>query len=716
MITIANNQNNATTASTPLFQDWNSDVLTIQYSGVNGAGILPIINFKIKDVIGVAEYTQYSEFRLRGYAYYNDTSVPGFLQASTYTGEGYPIDNSTIVLDENGVSFDFHPAFQLLPLLPFGSYSFFHTFTIEGLVGGNWEIVSSYVHEYRLILVNTNVSYNPKSAVYTYVHDSELYPFKEFRLSGDWQLKINADRFDFFSLPLDVTVTDVEENGIDYKIASGTGVKFIKVAVTSYYDQEIAFSGLDFTGVFWVMESNQVVGLIRYTVNVLGLTTFERSPEVLNFTAVKGIQEPQTQYIDFTSIEEYTLTHSPWLIVTEENAVDGIFDKRLAVTPIGTINMSSGQYTGIVSLTSEVGGSSVQLDTVINYALDGFLTNPYGDIAFTLDPKEFVFSTNSQSTYLIIEATIKSYAFFTSEERTNVIKLNVPFYQGKATIDLGRTIHRIMDKLKTINENQFQYKPAVLKMLCKEYYFTTNELIREIATPDVTFVAGVDNSFTAPKVLDLNLETSSATLLANHYVNFLITPGTYQIDILRNNVIDSSEVITVLELGTFSKKIVFETFQIGDVINVRLSDMASTSGSVVQKKFIIIPDGDYDNTIVFEDEFLLQKAIHCTGDFGLKTDVNAITSKTYNNWVEILNILEVRKDSKFTINTGWKIETDIVTIDSLLSSKKAWINYNGKIVELRPIMKSIINKDSSRGLIEFALEFQINRKYNEENF
>jgi hypothetical protein len=31
-------------------------------------------------------------------------------------------------------------------------------------------------------------------------------------------------------------------------------------------------------------------------------------------------------------------------------------------------------------------------------------------------------------------------------------------------------------------------------------------------------------------------------------------------------------------------------------------------------------------------------------------------------------------------------------------------------------MKSIINKDSSRGLIEFALEFQINRKYNEENF
>jgi len=716
MITISSNQNNAALASTPIYQNWNNENLTIQYSGVNGAGILPIINFKIKDVIGVAEYAQYSEFRLRGYVYYNDTSVPGFLQTSTYTGIGYPIDNSTIVLDENGVSFDFHPAFQLLPLLPFGTYSFFHSFTIEGLVGGNWEIVSTYVHEYRLILVNTNVSYNPKSGVYTYVHDSEIYPFKEFRLSGDWQLKINADRFNFFSLPLDVTVTNVEESGVNYRIASGTGVKFIKVALTNYYDQEIAFNGLDLTGVFWVMESNQIIGLIRYTVNVLGLTTFERSPEVLNFSAVKGIQEPETQYIDFTSIEDHTLTYSPWLTVIEEDAVDGIFDKRLAVRPIATNNMSAGQYTGVVSLMSEIGGSTVQLDTEINYNLEGFFTNPYSDVAYTLDPKEFLFSTNSQSTYLIIEATIKSYAFFTSEERTNVIKLTVPFYQGKATIDLGRTIHRIMDKLKTINENQFQYKPAVLKMLCKEYYFTTNELIREIATPDVTFVAGVDNSFTAPKVLDINLETSSATLLATHFVNFLITPGTYQIDILKNNVIDSSEVITVLELGVFSKKIVFETFQIGDVINVRLSDMASTSDSVVQKKFIIIPDGDYDNTIVFEDDFLLQKAIHCTGDFGIKTDINSISSKTYNNWVEILNILEVRKDSKFTINTGWKIETDLVTIDSLFASKKAWINYKGKILELRPIMKTIINKDSSRGLIDFALEFQINRNYNEENF
>ena len=76
---------------------------------------------------------------------------------------------------------------------------------------------------------------------------------------------------------------------------------------------------------------------------------------------------------------------------------------------------------------------------------------------------------------------------------------------------------------------------------------------------------------------------------------------------------------------------------------------------------------------------------------------------------------ELGKEVKLTINTGWLLKNDIDDIESLMRSKKVWfLGYNE--INLTPVTKTIINDDTERELIEFSLEFLINRKYDAETY
>ena len=51
-----------------------------------------------------------------------------------------------------------------------------------------------------------------------------------------------------------------------------------------------------------------------------------------------------------------------------------------------------------------------------------------------------------------------------------------------------------------------------------------------------------------------------------------------------------------------------------------------------------------------------------------------------------------------------------------MRSKRAWLPLADKTIELRPLSKTMVNQDTERELIDYTIEFQINRQYNEETY
>ena len=721
MITLSSTQSNNTIASTPIFQDWGPSTDYDLYYNVNAPiFVLPFITFLIKDVVNVPEFSQYSEFRLKAWQTYNSSSYPAWMNPISYSGAGYPIVfGNSIPITTNGVNFELTPVLQNIGLLPLGAYTFTHHFEIEGKIGTTWTNVSTFSHNYNLNLVNTTVIFNPKFGTFIYAFLSGIMPFKTINMSGtNWKIKINADRFAFSADNIGLTLTTVTELGIDYTVASGTGTNAVKIEITDYYDQAIIFTGLDLAEQFYIYEDVQLIGHYNYNVIVTNQDIFERIPDELNFVAQKGLQEPVIKQILFSCLTSYTITASPWLIITEEAAgpSEG-FSNAINVVPIPTLNMSSGIYVGFVTITATIDSVVVDLTTVINYDLQGLIASPYSDTAFTLDPLEFSFASNNIGTYFQVNAEIKTNQFFSNIQKITSIPQKLVLFQGNGTLDFGRLIHRLMDKFTQPNEAYYQYKPATLKLVCEEKDLLDNAVIRSVTTSEIPFIAGLSRGiFERFGFLDFNQKMERVTSNSWTILNMLIPAGTYQLDCYRNGTLVNSSALLNSDGFIVAKKVFFNEFTPGDVIEYKIINSLIDDDNVPSKKFALYPVQKYSNMLVWENEFLLQSDLECLGSYSAKSDFDTKSQKLYTNWVEILEILETNKEVKFSISTGWILKTDIDKIESLMRSKRVWIIAMGQNISLRPISKNMINIDVERGLIDYGIEFTINRKYNEETY
>jgi len=168
-----------------------------------------------------------------------------------------------------------------------------------------------------------------------------------------------------------------------------------------------------------------------------------------------------------------------------------------------------------------------------------------------------------------------------------------------------------------------------------------------------------------------------------------------------------------------NNNIMVESFEGTGYQNTWTETIGANTGNLVEgakKTFIVFPNDNYSNMIVWENEFLVQSALECTGTASIKTEFEFQTQKLFENLVEKIQTLSTTKEVKLYINTGWILKSDVDTIESILRSKRAWLLQNEVEINLVPVSKSIVNTDLERELIEFSLEFIINRTYNEETY
>lgn len=347
-----------------------------------------------------------------------------------------------------------------------------------------------------------------------------------------------------------------------------------------------------------------------------------------------------------------------------------------------------------------------------------FLTNPYLETskAFTLDAKFFEFRSNNADTYFQFDSTIKTYDFFTNTMNDFFIPLKIVLFKGYAKENLGQIIHRLMRKFNAVNNSLLQYKQATLKITCSEIAMLDETILRTGTTIDIPFIAGLSRGITNIGFLDFNPLPNRVTKNSFAYLNILIPNGNYELRTLKNGTLASTEALPASTGVVLCKKVFFNNYAKGDRIQFVIDLVGANSSNAPKKTYDLFPDKNYSNMIVWENEFLVQSAIECTGSALLDPEGEFQSQIIYNDLVEKLEHLSSTKTVKLLINTGWLLFSDIDTVESLMRSKRAWLIQGSNTISLRPIGKKLPKKDLEEELIQYPLEFQINPKYNEETY
>ena len=434
-----------------------------------------------------------------------------------------------------------------------------------------------------------------------------------------------------------------------------------------------------------------------------------------------------------------------WKVVGKPNFVLSSATAGVSVATVtdgtGTYQTVAGSGNAIVSITltnyyngsgtflpADLAGSFAVLKNNLAYGtiaftiqvtrISDFLTNPYlaAAKAFTLDTKFFEFRSANLDTYFQFDSTIKTYDFFTNAVNEYLIPLKIVLFKGYAKENLGQIIHRLMRKFTAVNDSLLQYKQATLNITCSEVRIADTTVIRSGTSQAIPFIAGLSQGITTVGFLDFNPKPNRVTKNSFAYLNILIPAGSYELRTLKNGTLVSAEALPASTGVVICKKVLFSAFEKGDLIQYVIDVVGQTNALAPKKTYILFPDNNYSNMIVWENEFLLQSAIECTGSALLDPEGEFQSQTVYVDLVERLEHLSSTKTVKLYINTGWLLFSDIDTVESLMRSKRAWLLQGNTTISLRPISKKLPKKDLEEELISYPLEFQINQKYNEETY
>ena len=734
--------NNNFPLNNPQFQDWgptngvsNTYVYDDYYAALSGMPVpTPTIQFKILDVIDNPAYSQYSEFRLKSRATLAIGEPLFFITTASFSDIDMGFNTNVIVpITENGMVYNFTPAYTNLLAIPMGVRQYGLSRIIQGKNAANqWVDISSYYCAFRMNILSNTVFYIPNRL--NFQHIQGVTPeTKSFTVYGNsWKI-VGNPMFTLLTVWGATTITEVTGNVNGYvnqiQTIIGTGDAEIEVTPNDFFDTVSVLDELIRTFSVFVNgpEFLEFDGFIYNQVLINDDELLVSEPRELYFEGSKGFGDPPAQYIIYKCTNPvYTIISSPWVVVNDVVIDDnGVQRTALEVTMIPNSNLDVGTYTGVVEISASIKGATVTQSTKISYKLSDFIDTPYRKQkrAFTLDNEFIKFYTQNADTYMQFDIEAKVFDFFTNAQSTFVIPQKVALFKGKAELNVGRTIHRIMKRFAEINDNEYQYKIAEVLFFCSEKKYLDDSVVRTAQSEVISFVAGLSWPDKDMTILDINLKTNRVNVNSYAFINLLLDSPGSSLQVFRNGMFYEFIDVPFSLDSIVTKKITFNDFAQGDVISYRLVNTMQNRTTIpapidtsMIKVFKIFAEGEFSNQIIWENEYFLKSTIDCTGEYKIQSDIDFKTQKLYAQLVEVLEILDTNKSVKLTINTGWILKTDIDTIESLMRSRRAWLEQGISQINLRPIGKTIVNDDSVRERIEYTLEFEINKKYNEETY
>ena len=714
--------NNIGVNDVPLFQDWNPEprIINIVKSTQIPFNFNSFIEqIKIKDVIGL--YPQFTDFRLVIVRSTSPSWIEQFIQPFDYTLNGVSYPNNIIPITQNGLIVYYPVDLVNINLLNVGIYRYKQIFRIQARVSGFlYTTISSMTHETVLRINNNLVLVNPDKLIYNHVIGTTL-PEQTVILNGPIWFLSGSPRYELTSSSPNVTIQSVQNSDGDiFQIANGSGTASVKVRLGDFFD--IPSDVNVFMDSLNVSTAEQVVSNLLIRVNRTDADVFTLSPAELLFTATINISNAIAQNLLFECNAAYQIQSPLWLsTLVQEIDIDGVPRQVITVTPQSSNSIAAGTYIGLITVLATINGVVTVRSVTVTYRVYNIALLPYNEqLAFTLDNKFIEITTFNIGTYMQMNLSIETFDFYTDASNLYNIQEKIGLFEGKANVNIGKTIHQILSKEKKINENTLQYKPAIVSLFFEEKTIQDHVFVRSAANETLSFVAGLSNNFNKIGFLKFNHAPESVTIKTHKYLNIYVPRGTHRILTYKNNVLFLDEILPESEGKIITFKVGFSQFTQADKIEFQIANMGNHlfSKSIFSSKicFIVLPEELFSNHIYWEDEFLLKQAIECKGDYAIKGGLSFISQKKYKDLVEHLSHLNVTDQNRLSINTGWLIRSDIDTIKSLMKSKKAWIIAFGKKIMLIPTAEAMTSEDSQRELIDFNLEFQINPAYNEETY
>ena len=434
-----------------------------------------------------------------------------------------------------------------------------------------------------------------------------------------------------------------------------------------------------------------------------------------SFTGIGFIPSPIIDNLpayDFPSIDLVDNTYFPFVpeFKNLENLPIGLYS--MAITFYITATIIANNQKDFIRYVNYGFYLDVQNDT----SPTTLLTSPYAnDLGFTLDAKEFIFSSANINTYLNIDITIKTYDFFSNLVNQYVFGQKMVLFKNKGTLELGSTVHRLMKNFDLDSQGLYQYQWASLQLDIQEKSNEDDTLIRQRITNEILFVAGI-NRGKSYGFLHFNSKPSRVTTLGYYILNIFIPDSLlHEVQVFKNGNLFDTIALPLCQNKIMRLKVSFEDFNKGDVLDYKLVE---TNNQIIldEKKVCVFPEGLNSYMIVWEDEFLLQSALECTGEAAIKLNIESTDQTVYKNLVEKTETLSVDEEYILSINSGWLMKSDVDAVISLIRSKRAWLITPDKKIELRRATKSIIAQKTDQELIEFDLEFKINKQTNAETY
>ncbi|MHA3788344.1 hypothetical protein ACX0HA_09060 [Flavobacterium hauense] len=705
-IPLSSPQSNVETTSTPVFQDWllQPDSISIDYYQGQAMPSAIDVNTIFKDVIGTGEFTYFSDFKYR--AFVKDSGLPicVVMSGEFYTG------NTEYHEYVNGLEGEMHFTFQNLHILPPGTYNYFTYLQISGNKFGisGRRILSEKIFTVKVRVYAASVPIlSATSFDYVWTLGVTETLQKSLTITAPNWMLICPQSFTFSNVPF-TTVTPLPD-GTTQIVGIGTRTIYL-IALSSIVPEDIIENPIHLT-----LDVNGNMMDLPITVTFVTSGGLFLSKDNLKYMAYKGITSAPAQVVAMNFAGNYKLSGPAWCIVSPST---GSLMKNISIGVMSADNMAEGEYFGVIEIR-KVSDNSLLGTIDLQYNIIGKIKNPYlaGETCFTKDNNSLEFSSLEDNCYYDVVMRVTTYDFYTYLPKTFVIPLKVPLFQRKQNLNIGLTVDKLMNRMNDfVHVQGIQYRPADVDLEFTERSFDDIGVQNQYAINGLKFVAGLKpDSDSKLCILDMNQEASRVTSSSIYYIN-LFSPTNYSVTIYKNGEnIDEGRTATRSETaGVKSLLVDLQSLDAkpGDIFEYRFSSFLSGTAIKILKVF---PDGYNSNMIVWENEYKLKASMEFTGKtLKIKSDFDNRTALYTDNLVDVLSKIDSTKVNTLTISTGFILKSDIPSVESLCDSKRAILIVNGRVINLVPIQKSIITVNDDDDTISYDIEFQINRKYNEE--
>ena len=597
------------------------------------------------------------------------------------------LDSGSVVTEVTGLSGNFtrdvFAHLKNLDQLNPGSYDLDLTFELYGVGSTDVFLESAYVF-LTLNVVGSSITIGVDKSVYKIIYNRQTNV-----LSGDTTVNItgNSDNLPlrFFNNlvvlknvdPIDNNTFQLEENT---PLATNTNLPLEGIYEISciIYKKNVGSSDVNvksFIIQLIVLNSDLIV-----------------SPSLFSFSLMQSLNEVKTQTISVINPynKTFTIEGPSWL---NFSATGGSGTIDIVASTLNSMSIPVGNYSGNVLVKFD--GKTITVPVTMTVVAYIYLTG-FEEYNFCLDNKRINF-IKKDTAARFVKSTVTAYFENEDGQSTIVVPITVPYYDDRASFDIGYKIHQYFLRLKksVLSEpkkptfdNKFWFSPAEVTIVVEELDVDYNVLNSDNVGMIRFYPGKKPKAFPilSNALVKQRIEGSKYIF---SYIQGLVDPATIAIGTA--NVFPDG-IVTRVKIEDDENKIIFpkkKVFQITDQVQLTYLTLRKTGPNLIH--------------IQFENQNLVPEAFTFSGHF----KNNPVYTHVYDQ--NLLNSIkekfDVTKVISRTINTGFIAKACVPIIDEIIQSRLCFIEVNG--VKYRGFCTSdkIVDEDSSAELIQFDLEF-----------